>query len=157
MSLLHNIRLWLDGVESDISLPTPQIVTLKSDVSGMLQEIVLAEAAMIGLEAAGQTGGGASLATPPMLIPFPSTTPTPLTVAISPKMVAMPTFTSTPLVTSSGSTVLPAGASVKETVAGVAEGVGMNVFSITTVPEELDGDKERVTAGGSGITATRCV
>ena len=132
-------------------------MSLKTDVSGMLQEIVIAEAAMIGMESAMQAGDGASLATPPLLYPLPSTAPTPLTVAISPKMVGMPTFSSTPLVTSSGSTVLPAGASVKETVAGVSEGPDMNVFSITTVPEELDGDKDRLTTEGSGTTANRCV
>ena len=124
----------------------------------MLQQVVVAEAAIIGLEGAMQLGGGTTFTTlPSVSVLLPSTATSPPPVAASPKVVAMPTFTSTPMVTSSGSAIVSVGTGVKETAAGMSEGVSLNVFSITTVPEELDMStgKDRPPAGESSITATR--
>ena len=130
--------------------PLPQVGSLKSEVSTMLQDIVVAEAAIIGLEGAMQLGDGAAMTTHPVVS---LTATSPPAVVVAPKMVAMPTFTTTP-----GSAIVSIGSGVKETAAGTSEGVGLNVFSITTVPEDLEvpTGKERPAAENS-ITATRCV
>ena len=153
----YTLMVWMWRINYAFDHPFPpflQVGSLKSEVSTMLQDIVVAEAAIIGLEGAMQLGDRAAVTTSPIVSILPPNTATsPPAVVVSPKMVAMPTFTSTP-----GSAIVSIGSGVKETVAGTSEGVGLNVFSITTVPEDLEVPvgKERPAAENI-ITATRCV